>query len=94
IALDQWRLFFTSDKGGIDMNTATTPWLDLWLDFVTTKHKRPINKDLWEQVEVFLEAAKQDETLDWHSDDGAWPGAIDEFVGFVREFRASQAQGD
>ncbi|KAI5290237.1 Scaffold-type E3 ligase [Ascosphaera aggregata] len=87
IAVDQWQLLFTSEKGGINMNTYTTPWLDLWLEFVKTKHNRPINKDLWEQIEVFLESAKNDETLDWHSEDGAWPGAIDDFVVFVREKR-------
>ncbi|KZZ93554.1 ullin neddylation protein [Ascosphaera apis ARSEF 7405] len=88
IALDQWQLLFTSEKGGIDMNTPTTPWLDLWLEFVKTHINRPINKDLWEQIEVFLETAKKDESLDWHSEDGAWPGAIDEFVTYVKEKRA------
>lgn len=29
----------------------------------------------------------------WWSEDGAWPGAIDEFVGFVKEKRKAAAEG-
>lgn len=54
------------------------------------KWKRPVNKDLWEQVEVFLAKTKEKggEEMGWWSEDGAWPGAVDEFVAFVREKRA------
>lgn len=51
------------------------------------RFKRPVNKDLWEQTEVLSRRTKEDETFGWHSDDGAWPGAIDDFVAFVREKR-------
>ncbi|EDN09389.1 predicted protein [Histoplasma mississippiense (nom. inval.)] len=81
IATEQWRLFFTTTNGGINWNTRSTPWLDWWIEFVEESWKRPVNKDLWEQVEVFMRKTKEDETFDWWSEDGAWPGAIDEFVG-------------
>lgn len=29
----------------------------------------------------------EDETMSWWSPDGAWPGAIDDFVGFVKAKR-------
>ncbi|EEH04189.1 defective in Cullin neddylation protein [Histoplasma capsulatum G186AR] len=90
IATEQWRLFFTTINGGINWNTRSTPWLDWWIEFVEESWKRPVNKDLWEQVEVFMRKTKEDETFDWWSEDGAWPGAIDEFVGYVRAKRGGK----
>ena len=87
IATEQWRLLFSPDNGGVQWNTATTPWLDWWIEFVETRFKRPINKDLWEQTEVFMRKSLEDESLGWWSAEGAWPGAIDEFVAFVMEKR-------
>ncbi|KAI5293292.1 Scaffold-type E3 ligase [Ascosphaera atra] len=89
IAVEHWQLLFSSAKGGVEMNTPTTPWRDWWLEFYTEKISRPVNKDLWEQVEVFLEKAKEDESLGWHSEDGAWPGALDEFAVFVKAKRGA-----
>lgn len=48
------------------------------------KVKRPVNKDLWEQVEVFMRKTLEDENFTWWSADGAWPGALDEFVAYVQ----------
>ncbi|WEW61156.1 Scaffold-type E3 ligase [Emydomyces testavorans] len=85
IAIEQWRLFFTPDNGGISWNTKTIPWLDWWLEFVEESWKRPINKDLWEQTEVLMRKTIEDPSLKWWSVDGAWPGAVDEFVLFAKE---------
>jgi DCN1-like protein 1/2 len=84
IAADQWRLFFTPHNGGVQWNTATTPWLDWWIEFLEERGKRPVNKDLWEQVEVFMRRTREDEGFGWWSPDGAWPGALDDFVGWVQ----------
>ncbi|RMJ23537.1 hypothetical protein PHISP_05601 [Aspergillus sp. HF37] len=84
IAADQWRLFFTPHNGGAQWNTATTPWLDWWIEFLDERGKRPVNKDLWEQVEVFMRRTREDEGFGWWSPDGAWPGALDDFVGWVQ----------
>lgn len=84
IAADQWRLFFTPDHGGTTWSTRTTPWLDWWIEFLEEKGKRPVNKDLWEQTEVFMRKTREDEGFSWWSPDGAWPGALDEFVGWVQ----------
>ena len=91
IAMEQWRLFLTSTNGGVEWNTATTPWLDWWLEFIEERGKRPVNKDLWEQVEVFMRKTRDDENLSWWSADGAWPGTIDEFVEWVQ---AKRGKGD
>ncbi|KAA8648133.1 DCN1 family protein [Aspergillus tanneri] len=87
IAAEQWKLFFTPDNGGIQWNTSTTPWLDWWIEFLEGRGKRPVNKDLWEQVEVFMRKTHEDEYFGWWSEDGAWPGALDDFVSWVQEKR-------
>lgn len=94
IAVDQWRLFFTADHGGILWNTSTTPWLDWWIEFLDSRGKRPVSKDLWEQVEVFMRKTHEDEEFGWWSEDGAWPGALDDFVAWVKEKRAKGSEMD
>ncbi|EFR04724.1 hypothetical protein MGYG_07732 [Nannizzia gypsea CBS 118893] len=85
LAVEQWQLFFTSENGGVAWETKSVPWLKWWIEFIETKHKRPINKDLWEQTEVLMRKTMEDESMDWWSSDAAWPGAIDDFVAFVKE---------
>lgn len=85
IAIEQWRLLFTPTNGGISWTTKSIPWLDWWIEFIENKHKRPINKDLWEQLEVLMRKSMEDETMSWWSPEGSWPGAIDDFVAFVKE---------
>jgi DCN1-like protein 1/2 len=90
-ATEQWRLFFTPGNGGIKWNSPTTPWLDWWIDFMENHWKRPVNKDLWEQAEEFVQNTKDDETLGFWNPVGAWPSAIDEFVEYVRNKRSGRA---
>ncbi|PYH96966.1 DUF298 domain protein [Aspergillus ellipticus CBS 707.79] len=87
IAAEQWRLFFTPQNGGVGWSSRTTPWLDWWIEFLEERGKKPVNKDLWEQVEVFMRKAMADEKFGWWSADGAWPGALDEFVEWVGKKR-------
>lgn len=91
LACDQWRLFFTPENGGTQWNTPTTPWLDWWIQFLEERGKRPVNKDLWEQAEVFMRKTLEDESCAWWSPDGAWPGTVDEFVGWVQAKRKGDA---
>ncbi|KAK2745383.1 Scaffold-type E3 ligase [Myotisia sp. PD_48] len=94
IATEQWRLFFSTERGGVSWETKNVPWLEWWIEFAETKHTRPINKDLWEQLEVLMRKTLEDETMSWWSSDAAWPGAIDEFIGFVKEKQAGDGKGD
>lgn len=87
IASEQWTLFFAPGHGGISWNSATTPWLDWWVEFLEERGRKPVNKDLWEQVEVFMRKTREDEGFGWWSEDGAWPGALDEFVEWVGKKR-------
>lgn len=86
-----WDMFFGGGKYGLDWNSSSTPWYDLWREYYTTKNKRPVNKDLWNQmVELVMKTREPNgETLEWWSEDGAWPTAVDDFVAFVKEKRAA-----
>jgi DCN1-like protein 1/2 len=88
-AVDFWKMFFDADKGGIEWNSDSTPWLDWWLEYYETKHKRPANKDLWNMVGELVNKTAEPggENMNWWSEDGAWPMAVDEFVTFVKEKR-------
>ncbi len=88
-ALDFWKMFFDADKGGIEWNSDATPWLDWWLEYYETRYKRPANKDLWNMVGELVNKTAEPggENMDWWSEDGAWPMAVDEFVAFVKEKR-------
>jgi len=92
IASDQWQLFFSSKSGGVDWNTASTPWLDWWIEFLEGRGTKPVNKDLWEQTEVFMRKTQEDESLGWWTADGAWPGALDDFVLWVKVKRGKAAE--
>lgn len=88
-AIDFWQMFFQAGKGGVEWNTASTRWLDLWIEFYETNNKRPVNKDLWNMVgELVLKTKEPEgESLSWWTEDGAWPMAVDDFVTYVKEKR-------
>lgn len=88
-ATDFWNQFFTSEAGGIAWRTPTAPdvpWLDLWIEYATNNHKRPVNKDLWNMVcELCLKSIQPGaEKLEWWNEDGAWPMAVDDFMTWVQ----------
>ena len=94
-ALEFWQMLFGGKKGGIEWNSRRTPWLDWWLQFYETKTKRPVNKDLWNMLMELVTKTKEEdgEGLEWWNENGAWPMAIDEFVGFVKERRKAVTGG-
>lgn len=95
-AFAYWDMFFRPGHGGIEWNSSTTPWIDLWTEFYKSKVNRPVNKDLWNQFMALVEKTKEPngETLDWWTEDGAWPTAIDDFVAFVKEKRKQEVTMD
>lgn len=94
IAVDLWGLFFNTENGGVAWNTESTPWLDWWIEFLKKRGEKPVNKDLWEQVEVFMQKSLEDEEMGWWDPEGAWPGALDDFVAWVREKRGNGSEMD
>lgn len=89
-AFAYWDMFFRAGHSGIEWNTSSTKWMDLWTDFYKERVKRPVNKDLWNQVAELVKKTQEPggEGLGWWSEDGAWPTAVDDFVAFVKEKRA------
>ena len=84
-----WDMFFNSSGCGIMWNTDSIKWYDMWTEYYKEKNKRPVNKDLWNQVCELVQKTRESggETLEWWSEDGAWPTAVDDFVAFVKERR-------
>ncbi|MCJ1304023.1 Scaffold-type E3 ligase [Hypocenomyce scalaris] len=87
-AIEYWRLLFTSPN--ISWSTQSTPWLEWWIEYLEARWKKSVNKDMWDQTGIFVAKSLQDESLSWWSEDGAWPGVLDEFVGFVVEKRGEK----
>lgn len=56
----------------------------LWVEFIQEKWTKSISRDLWNQLLLFAERSAEDETLSFWSEDGAWPGVIDDFVAWLR----------
>ncbi|KAI9718099.1 MAG: hypothetical protein M1812_004357 [Candelaria pacifica] len=91
-AIEYWRLLFTSPS--VTWNSATTPWLDYYIEFLETKWKKGVNKDMWTMTLSFYTKTKEDEYLEWWSEDGAWPSVLDEFVRFIQEKRGGEGHAE
>jgi len=91
-ATEYWRLLLTSPS--LEWSSPNTPWLEWWLEFLSEKYKKSVNKDMWDQTLVFAEKTLGDEQLSFWSEDSAWPGVIDEFVEYVKTDRRAGQGGD
>lgn len=89
MALEYWRLLFGPQ--GWEWRAANgSSWLESWEEFLNTRWKKAVNKDLWDQTLLFAEQTVRDPSLSWWSEESAWPGIIDEFVGWIKEQRQAQ----
>ncbi|KAH7342800.1 Cullin binding-domain-containing protein [Rhexocercosporidium sp. MPI-PUGE-AT-0058] len=84
-AIVYWEMLFAPP--GMRWATSSTNWIQLWVEFLTTKWTKSVNKDMWNQTVLFFEKSLQDETLGFWSEDGAWPGVIDQFVEYAKKAR-------
>jgi DCN1-like protein 1/2 len=84
--MDFWNMFFRKGKGGIEWNSSRTKWLDMWLEFYEKNSGRPVNKDLWNMVGELVIKIKEPggENLEWWTEDGAWPMAVDDFIASIK----------
>ncbi|KAL9612486.1 MAG: hypothetical protein Q9167_002917 [Letrouitia subvulpina] len=87
-ATEYWRILLSPPSLG--WNTGKTPWLDWWIEYLGERWKKGVSRDMWEQTGVFVVKSLEDESMSWWSEDGAWPGSLDEFVAFVKEKRGPE----
>jgi DCN1-like protein 1/2 len=84
-ALVYWEILF--NPPGKQLITQSTNWTELWLEFLNAKWTKSVNRDMWNQTLEFFQKVMQDEELTFWSEDGAWPGVIDDFVVYAKSKR-------
>ena len=84
-AVVYWDLLFKSP--GRPWVTSSTNWIEMWIEFLGTRWNKSVNKDMWNQTFEFFLKTMEDDTLGFWSEDGAWPGVIDDFVAYAKEKR-------
>jgi len=84
-AVVYWDLLFKSP--GRPWVTSSTNWIEIWIEFLGTRWNKSVNKDMWNQTFEFFLKTMEDDTLGFWSEDGAWPGVIDDFVAYAKEKR-------
>lgn len=87
-AIIYWEMLF--NKPGMEWktlgpNSSTIDWLALWTGFLQSKWTKSVNKDMWNQTFEFYRKTLEDPTLGFWSEDGAWPGVIDDFVAYAKQ---------
>jgi DCN1-like protein 1/2 len=79
-----WRVLFSPAGLEWKSKSGSRPWLDWWMEFLTAKWGKAVNKDLWRQTLTFAEATLADEGLGFWTEESSWPSVIDEFVEWVQ----------
>jgi DCN1-like protein 1/2 len=90
-ALVYWEILFSPP--GRPWVAGSTNWIQLWTEFLTLKWTKSVNKDMWNQTYEFYRKSVADESLSFWSEDGAWPGVIDDFVAYVKAKRGDVPEG-
>jgi DCN1-like protein 1/2 len=92
MALLYWDTLFKEPGQSWVGSSRKIDWLDEWKLFLQENWKRSVNRDMWNQVLEFAFKSIEDESLGFWSEDGAWPGVIDDFVAWYK--RKSEMEVD
>ena len=91
-AIEYWKILLSPPS--LSWSTTSTPWLAWWVEYLEAKWKKSVGKDMWDQTGQFVIKSLEDESMSWWSEEGSWPGVIDEFVAYAREKREQGAAMD
>lgn len=89
-AIIYWGVLFSPP--GPTLHMTSINWLDEYTNYLRESWNKSVNKDMWNQTLEFFLKALVDESLSFWSEDGAWPGVIDEFVAHVKQKRAESPE--
>ena len=84
-AVEYWRLLLQPPS--VSWSSGKTPWLEWWVSYLEERWRKGVSRDMWDQTGVFILKSLEDESMSWWTEDGAWPGVLDDFVAYVREKR-------
>ena len=80
-----WELLFSSPLSAVKWRTPNSPWIDWWGEFLVSKWKKSVNKDMWNETLKFAQMTLNDEQISFWNEESSWPSVIDDFVEFVRK---------
>ncbi|KAI2470533.1 DUF298-domain-containing protein [Annulohypoxylon bovei var. microspora] len=80
-----WEMLFKKPGQIWVGSVAGVDWLNEWITFLREKWTRSVSRDMWNQTFEFATKSMEDETLGFWTEDGAWPGVIDQFVAWFRQ---------
>ncbi|KAI1172963.1 DUF298-domain-containing protein [Nemania sp. FL0916] len=92
LALLYWDTLFKKPGQSWVGSYRKTDWLPEWTKFLQENWKRSVNRDMWNQTLEFAFKSMDDETLGFWSEEGSWPGVIDQFVAWYK--RKSEMEVD
>ncbi|KAI0010213.1 DUF298-domain-containing protein [Xylariaceae sp. FL0662B] len=83
-AIVYWEMLFKKPGQRWIGHETGVDYLTEWVTFLREKWTRSVSRDMWNQTFEFAIKSAQDETLSFWSEDGAWPGVIDDFVAWYK----------
>ncbi|KAI4868445.1 DUF298-domain-containing protein [Hypoxylon rubiginosum] len=83
-AILYWEMLFKKPGQAWVGGAAGVDWLAEWIAFLRGNWTRSVSRDMWNQTFEFAVKSREDESLGFWSEDGAWPGVVDEFVAWYR----------
>ncbi|KAJ8128074.1 hypothetical protein O1611_g5563 [Lasiodiplodia mahajangana] len=93
LALLYWDTLFKKPGQSWIGSSRKTDWLNEWKCFLQENWKRSVNRDMWNQTLEFAFKSIDDDSLGFWSEDGAWPGVIDDFVAWYKR-KSSEMEVD
>ncbi|EJP67271.1 defective in cullin neddylation protein [Beauveria bassiana ARSEF 2860] len=89
-ALVYWDMLFAPP--GMQWKSEHRDWLPLWKEYLNEKWHHSVNRDMWNMTLEFAFKSMEDDSLSFWDENGAWPGAIDDFVAWCKAKGMSKSE--